>query len=91
MSVMPGYAGKGQCRPRQYTDIPSSIFELLKFGKGKRHEVKIIQSEFYMIFRGFYKVPLAFAAYVMYTLSVEDVWFICQTKEVVFTDEKKKG
>ena len=65
--------------------------ELLKFGKGKRHEVKSIQSEFYMISRGFYKVPLAFAAYAMYTLSVEDVWFICQTKEVVFTDEKKKG
>lgn len=83
---------------RQYTDIPSSIFELLKFGKGKRHEVKSIQSEFYMIFRGFYKVPLAFAAYVMYTLSVADAWFCLiyfwparQTKEVVFTDEKKKG
>ena len=65
--------------------------ELLKSGKGKRHEVKSIQSEFYMIFRGFYKVAVAFAAYVMYTLSVKDVWFICQMKEVVFTDEKKKG
>ena len=44
-----------------------------------------------VFFEKFYKIPLAFAAYVMYTLSVEDVWLIFQTKEVVFTDEKKKG
>ena len=44
-----------------------------------------------VFFEKFYKIPLAFAAYVMYTLSVADVWLIFQTKEVVFTDEKKKG
>ena len=42
-----------------------------------------------VFFEKFYKIPLAFAAYAMYTLSVEDDWFICQTKEVVFTHEKK--
>lgn len=42
-----------------------------------------------VFFEKFYKIPLAFASYAMYTLSVEDVWFICQTKEVCLHMKKR--
>lgn len=50
-----------------------------------------------VFFEKFYKIPLAFAAYVMYTLSVADVWFCLiyfwlsrQTKEVCLHMKKRR-